>query len=319
MSDDLSCPECKTTKYRNPSLKLLVNVCGHSLCEKCVDLIFIKGTASCPQCGISLRKTKFRLQVFQDATVEKEVDIRKRVLKDFNKKEDDFASLAEYNDYLEFIETIVYNLTYDIDVEETKRKIEQYKKENSETIVKNRSKISRDEEEIESLLEFERERDRWRTHTIEKEALEVKKAKARSKEALVDELICSNLPASEILANHLDERMSIETKQAEPPKPPPIRPPVQAIFSTGIKVGKGSNVFLPLPKKTEYPAYSYIKPSFDVEGPSLPPIEKLQSDGYLNHVRGIDAAEKAGGYLPIYPCYRALQEAFCGLFYDPDS
>lgn len=314
MSGDLSCPECKTTKYRNPSLKLLVNVCGHSLCEKCVDLIFIKGSGNCPQCGISLRKTKFRLQIFQDATVEKEVDIRKRVLKDFNRKEDDFATLAEYNDYLEFVETIIYNLTYDIDVEETKRKIEQYKKENSEAIVKNRSKISRDEEEIESLLEFERERDRWRTHSIEQEALEMKKAKARSKEALVDELIASNLPASEILANHLDERMSFETKQAEPPKPPPIRMPVQATFSTGIKVGKGSNVFLPLPKKTEYPAYTYVEPLFDLEGPSLPSIEKLQSNGYLNHVRGIDAAEKAAGYLPIYPCYRALQEAFCGLF-----
>lgn len=29
--DDLGCPRCKTTKYRNPSLKLMVNVCGHTL------------------------------------------------------------------------------------------------------------------------------------------------------------------------------------------------------------------------------------------------------------------------------------------------
>ncbi|TST98543.1 CDK-activating kinase assembly factor MAT1 [Bagarius yarrelli] len=29
--DDQSCPRCKTTKYRNPSLKLMVNVCGHTL------------------------------------------------------------------------------------------------------------------------------------------------------------------------------------------------------------------------------------------------------------------------------------------------
>lgn len=37
------CPRCKTTKYRNPSLKLLVNVCGHSLCSSCVELLFVKG------------------------------------------------------------------------------------------------------------------------------------------------------------------------------------------------------------------------------------------------------------------------------------
>lgn len=41
--DDQVCPKCKTTKYRNPSLKLMVNVCGHALCESCVELLFIKG------------------------------------------------------------------------------------------------------------------------------------------------------------------------------------------------------------------------------------------------------------------------------------
>lgn len=41
--DDQACPRCKTTKYRNPSLKLMVNVCGHALCENCVELLFLKG------------------------------------------------------------------------------------------------------------------------------------------------------------------------------------------------------------------------------------------------------------------------------------
>lgn len=31
MDDWQTCPRCKTTKYRNPKLKLLVNVCGHKL------------------------------------------------------------------------------------------------------------------------------------------------------------------------------------------------------------------------------------------------------------------------------------------------
>lgn len=46
MEDDQVCPRCKTTKYRNPSLKLMVNVCGHTLCENCVDLLFLKGSGS---------------------------------------------------------------------------------------------------------------------------------------------------------------------------------------------------------------------------------------------------------------------------------
>jgi len=41
--EDAACPKCKSTKYRNPSMKLMVNVCGHALCESCVELLFVKG------------------------------------------------------------------------------------------------------------------------------------------------------------------------------------------------------------------------------------------------------------------------------------
>lgn len=75
--------------------------------------------------------------------VEKEIDIRKRVLKDYNKKEEDFVTLREYNDYLEEIETIIYNLTNNIDVVTTNKKIEQYKKDNKELIMKNKVKIGK--------------------------------------------------------------------------------------------------------------------------------------------------------------------------------
>ena len=52
-----------------------------------------------------------RLQLFEDANVDKEVDIRRRILKDFNKQEEDFETLREYNDYLEMVEDIIFNLT----------------------------------------------------------------------------------------------------------------------------------------------------------------------------------------------------------------
>ena len=38
---DQVCPRCKTTKYRNPNMKVMVNVCGHNICETCVELLFI--------------------------------------------------------------------------------------------------------------------------------------------------------------------------------------------------------------------------------------------------------------------------------------
>ena len=82
---------------------------------------------ACPQCNVPLRRSNFRVQLFEDASVEKEVDIRKKILKDFNKKEEDFTTLNEYNDYLEMIETIIFNLANGIDVEQTNKQIEKYR------------------------------------------------------------------------------------------------------------------------------------------------------------------------------------------------
>ena len=45
----------------------------------------MKGSNSCPECGVPLRRNNFRVQLF-DAMVEKELDIRKRILRDYNKK-----------------------------------------------------------------------------------------------------------------------------------------------------------------------------------------------------------------------------------------
>lgn len=44
------------------------------------------GSGSCPQCNVPLRRNNFRVQLFEDPMVEKEVDIRRRILRDFNKK-----------------------------------------------------------------------------------------------------------------------------------------------------------------------------------------------------------------------------------------
>ncbi|XP_065314140.1 CDK-activating kinase assembly factor MAT1-like isoform X2 [Gordionus sp. m RMFG-2023] len=164
MDFDISCPRCKTSRYRNPSLKLLVNTCGHTLCESCVDLIFgTRASGHCPECHITLKRSQYHLQVFQDSSVEREVEIRKRLSKEvFNKTEEDFNSLKEFNNYLEFVEDIVFELldshqrTTDLLIETAKKKIEQYKKENKESILKNKGKLSQDQEFLRELIEEEK-------------------------------------------------------------------------------------------------------------------------------------------------------------------
>lgn len=312
--EDQACPRCKTTKYRNPSLKLMVNVCGHTLCESCVDLLFLKGSGACPECQIPLRRVHFRVQMFEDSMVEKEVDIRKRVLRDFNKKEEDFATLREYNDYLDDVETIIYNLANNIDTIETNKKIEQYKKDNKEQIAKNKSKLGRIECELEELIEMEKQEEEERRQKLARQEAEMKKKKIREKEALIDELMFSEGNAKNIIDNYT----SAVQASKEEIKTAPVAKATQ--FSTGIKFGKqGNQNFLPIPKVDEGPAYSYTPIEQRIDGPPAPNLRELQVRGYTAHIRSESATESAGGFKSSTACLRALQEAMAGLYHDASA
>ena len=51
-----------------------------------------RGQAPCPQCQINLKKTHFREQMFDDPAVDKEVFVRRKLLKIYNKRESDFTN-----------------------------------------------------------------------------------------------------------------------------------------------------------------------------------------------------------------------------------
>uniref|UniRef100_A0A1B0GK57 Uncharacterized protein n=1 Tax=Lutzomyia longipalpis TaxID=7200 RepID=A0A1B0GK57_LUTLO len=241
--------------------------------------------------------------------VEKEVNIRKRILRDYNKKEDDFETLEEYNDYLEEIETIIFNLSNDIDIVNTNKRIEQYKKENREIITKNKSRIGREEYELDELLEEEKQIGEERRKQLELLEQENKKKKQREKEALIDELTSSHQNAAEIV--------SVYAKKAEQTleeaKVVPVAKATQ--FSTGIKFTRGGQQgFLPVPKLEEGPMYIYKSITRIFDGPEPPSAEEIISGGYIKHIRAETAQERAGGYTAVLACQRALQEALQGLY-----
>ncbi|KAL5972530.1 hypothetical protein ACLOJK_039334 [Asimina triloba] len=79
----------------------------------------------------------------KDMTAEslaKEMVIRRRMTNTFNKREDDFPSLREYNDYLEEVEDMTSNLVDGIDVAAIEAKIAQYEEENAEQIINARAR-----------------------------------------------------------------------------------------------------------------------------------------------------------------------------------
>jgi hypothetical protein len=79
------CPVCKSDRYLNPNLRLLVSPCYHrmifmislkGMCTTCIDRLFTSGPAPCPICKQSLRKSNFIAQTFEDLSVEREVCTR---------------------------------------------------------------------------------------------------------------------------------------------------------------------------------------------------------------------------------------------------
>jgi CDK-activating kinase assembly factor MAT1 len=135
------CPVCHSTRYLNPHIKFLMSTeCYHKMCEGCVERLLSKGPGPCPVvgCPATIRRHRFRVPTFADLKLEKEVDIRRQMAKTFNRREDDFETLRDFNDYLAEVEDMTFNLVNAIDVEETHQKIDEYRKAHLRAIEQNK-------------------------------------------------------------------------------------------------------------------------------------------------------------------------------------
>lgn len=206
-TEDLSndvCPICKTDKYLNSNMVFLINTeCYHKMCDSCVDRIFSLGPTKCPypQCDKILRKLKFKTQIFEDIKVEKEIDIRKKIFKIFNKLESEFKSLKEYNTYIEKIEELIYNLLHKVNLKETNEYIDQYQKQNSKLIRQNNINLARNQE-----LFLKKE--------LEKDQLNLKKKEAARrliKDLIQEEKMAKLQITNGLLNSSMESDMVVET------------------------------------------------------------------------------------------------------------
>ncbi|KAH8108149.1 CDK-activating kinase assembly factor [Cristinia sonorae] len=199
-SMDDQCPVCKSDRYLNPKLRLLVSACYHKMCESCIDRLFTLGPAPCPVCAKTLRKLAFTPQTFEDLGVEKEVAVRRRLAKNFNKRREDFPDLRSYNDYLEDVEDIAFHLINDIDVPETEARIAKYKIENANLIELN---VQREEQyaqylkEQEEIDRLDREQRAAELRRLEEEEREERE---KGRRELIDKLETSDKDALKLVA-----------------------------------------------------------------------------------------------------------------------
>lgn len=213
--------------------------------------------------------------------------------------------------YLEDIEDIIYNLCNNIEILETNKKIEQYKKENRDQIMKNKQRMGKDEIELEILLEQENQMAFLRKKELEQLEELSKKRKTIEKEKLIDELMFSSENAQSIIQTYANK---VEEEKKEQELAPP--PPKLTKFSSGIKFSSSSlqQQYLPIPKVEEGPLYVYEEPELILNGPTVPSLEVIEAKKYTKHIRAEGQAERAGGFQSKISCLRALQEAMQGLY-----
>ena len=187
------CPVCKTIRYLNKDMEFLINPeCYHPMCVNCVNRLFNDGPNQCPYAGChkTLRRKGFRSAFFGDLGIEREVDIRRRVAAVFNNAEDDFETLRDYNDYLQTVEDLTFDLVSGSEAQRraAEARLQQWEAEHRADIERNR-RAGRDADDL-GRRRRDAERDSARQRRIEaaREMEEERAQRAREREAKLDRL-----------------------------------------------------------------------------------------------------------------------------------
>ncbi|KAI9841335.1 MAG: TFIIH/NER complex subunit [Sclerophora amabilis] len=316
------CPVCKSSRYLNPNMRFLVNPeCYHKMCESCVDRIFSHGPAPCPVAGChrTLRKQRFRKQTFGDIQVEKEVDIRKRVSQVFNRRQEEFTTLRDYNDYLEEVETFTFNLHNNIDVAATEAKLAAYASQNAASISHNTALERQESLSQEAIYAAEKEHARLRREAARREDEDERREREEGRRELLDRLATGQGDAAKIAQEGRKvqlKRSSARRSAAQAQPGASSNDPFGAAGTMGSSsngtanqpfVIKGLKPVAPLEPEKPYDPFGGLSDQRDYFV-----MQDSYEHPWLEQAKN-DPAITAGGYDVREYCARSLVEAFSGL------
>ncbi|KAI1259904.1 CDK-activating kinase assembly factor MAT1-domain-containing protein [Xylariaceae sp. FL1019] len=317
------CPVCKRVRYLNTDMEFLINPeCYHAMCSNCVSNIFKSGPAQCPyaSCTKTLRQRGFRSAFFGDLSIEREVDIRRRVAAAYNNVEDDFETLLDYNNYLQDVEELCMDLVSGGDAErsaaeqkllhresEFKAQIEANKQRGKKEEANRASRLAAEAKASELRRAQEREEDERAMAERNSLNASLMQALAAGKEGAAAKIQAKILRQKEAASSSLKSMSSI--RQARRLK-----------WGTGSTPSEGKLTIRGLKIKNERPAFEddESKPYDPFAGllPALQPTRyKLRSYyeyGWLDKARN-ENSHRAGGYDSAEYVSRSLFEAFSGL------
>ncbi|KAL4950426.1 CDK-activating kinase assembly factor MAT1-domain-containing protein [Aspergillus filifer] len=323
--DDEVCPVCKSSRYLNPDMRFLINPeCYHKMCESCVDRIFSGGPANCPVAGChkTLRKNRFRKQTFEDITVEREVDIRRRVMTVLNRREEEFDSKLDWDNFLEQREEMIFNLVNRIDVAKTEADLQSYASENMGSIRANQALEAKESSSFQERQNQEQELARLRRQAAKEEYENERRELLASREDVLSRL-ANGRPGDAASIAREGQKVILKKSSARRGEMERLRQKQAALWGadakghgeTGAAAEKaGSGLIKGLRKiKTPEPEKPYDP--FDGMVPNQRDYYTLANhypSSYLDPIRQ-DTRMLAGGYDLQEYYSRTMLEAFAGL------
>ncbi|KAI0158229.1 CDK-activating kinase assembly factor [Xylariaceae sp. FL1272] len=314
------CPVCKRVRYLNSDMQFLINPeCYHAMCSNCVSNIFKSGRTQCPyaSCTKILRERDFHSAFFGDLSIEREVDIRRRVAAAYNNVEDDFETLLDYNNYLQDVEELCMDLVSGGDVErsaaeqkllhresEFKAQIEANKQRGRKEEANRASRLAAEAKAAELRRAQEREEDERAMKERNSLNASLMEALAAGEEGAAAKIQAKIVRQKEAATSSLKSMSSIHET-----RPKPRSAPTEGKLTIrGLKV------------KNEKPAFEddESKPYDPFAGllPALRPtrfeLRSKYENPWLEDARTNDTY-RAGGYDTTEYVSRSLFEAFSGL------
>ncbi|KAL4784824.1 CDK-activating kinase assembly factor MAT1-domain-containing protein [Aspergillus varians] len=323
--EDEVCPVCKSSRYLNPDMRFLINPeCYHKMCESCVDRIFSGGPANCPVAGChkTLRKNRFRKQTFEDIKVEREVDIRRRVMTVLNRREEEFDSKLDWDNFLEQREEIIFNLVNRIDVAKTEADLQSYASENMRSIRANQAIEAKEVTSFQQRQNHEQELARLRRQAAKEEYENERKELLAGREEVLSRLASGRATDAAAIARE-GQKVLLKKSSARRSEEERIRQKQAALRGSdskqpglpGTAIAEGGSSLIKGLKKIKTPEPE--KP-YDPFGGMIPnkrdyyTLRDHYPSSFLDPIRQ-DTRMLAGGYDLQEYYSRAMLEAFAGL------
>ena len=119
-------------------------------------------------------------------------------MKSFNRREDEFETLKDYNDYLNEVEDLTFNLIYKVDVEATEAKLRRYKEENDAAILENLKLEAESTRDVQARQAAENQATRLRREAQLREDEEERRERQEARQNILDQLASGDGDAEKI-------------------------------------------------------------------------------------------------------------------------